>query len=461
MPKRLPSGLNAFEPSDTVRREAQNANIEVLDQFINKGKVHRHTGLEGDAPQIGKDGIESGAIERHHLISGNLSKNIAKYSGVDITGGELQGLPTAPYYYSSSGGYNWWRIPRGTGYPQSITIYVEESVVQGVSFDFIPEPNEDKPFNCIVEIGYDDNQYKEVYNGILDGKDRAPYIRFAEPQLTNTVVITFNGLPSNMDLFFSRFAVYSFHSKGIEEEFLDDIRTWGLIARLQGLMVISPNPIIDNGNSVTLGGHIYVLNPLASASFSIVAGTYQLLDNQFLYAKFEYRNENHFGVYPSVGTAQYNTRPQMYGGADNFLILYRFAGKIYLNPIIKAKLQDKNGVPISLQASGHGDELLNALQTSDLFAGTSATFKADKESIVAGGSDKMAVEVHLTDWQGKDLEDASEQLIVDLNGLQRTVQVSKGKGSLVVSSDEPGEFLLQTVGLDRNAQLKVVVVDGK
>lgn len=461
MPKPLPSGLKTFDASDTVRRIAQNENIEAIDKLFSRDG-HRHTGNDGDAPQIGKDGIASGAIQRHHLNSGRMSQNVAKYKPVEITGGVLSGYPTAPYFVSSSGQYNWWRIPNGLGYPQTLSIHLEDSFagVEGISFEYFFEPTTDKPFNCKVEVLSGDI-FIEVYNEILDGTNHTPFIRIDGIQEEVTMVrITINGLPTNIDMYITRLAVYSRDNKGWEEEALEDRRPWGLPARMHNLLGISSQPIIDNGDSVTLG-IIYLVNPIANAYFAIHAGTYPLVDGAYLYAEFKHYRENVNGQKPVVKKADFNNPPQMLANGDGFLILYRFAGKIYLNPIIKAKLQDKNGVPISLQAAGHGDELLNALQTSDIFTGTSAIFKADKESIVAGGSDKMAVEVHLTDWQGEVLEDASESLIVDLNGLQQTVQVSKGKGSLVVSSDEPGEFQLRTMGLERNAQLKVVVVDGK
>lgn len=365
--RKLPSGLNAFEPSDAVRREAQNANIEVLDKFINNGKVHRHTGKPGDAPQIGNEGISSGSIDRHHLNSGKLSGNIAKYKPVTITGGELRGLPTAPYYISSSKEYNWWRIPKDTGYPQSITIHLEDafSIIEAVSFEFIPAPQTTKPFTCIVEVG-SDNEWKEVFNEILDGVDRSPLLWFAEPKEGSKVRLTLNGLPTDMEMFITRLAVYSQSSRGLEEEPLEDRRPWGLVARMQGLLAISPNPIIDNSNSVTLGGHIYVLNPMADTYFVITAGTFPLLNNEYLYAEFNYYHNNGLSQVPSVGKADYNNLPHLYARRDNFILLYRFGGKIYLHPLLQAKLQTASGAPINLQAADSGDEYQGALQMNNV-----------------------------------------------------------------------------------------------
>lgn len=105
--------------------------------------------------------------------------------------------------------------------------------------------------------------------------------------------------------------------------------------------------------------------------------------------------------------------------------------------------------------------LLRMRYVGEAFTGIAASFKTDKESIIAGGTDTMTVEVVLTDWQGRTLEDEKAEISVDLNGVQQSVSVSKGRASLTVSSDEPGEFKLRTLGLDRNAELKVVVTDGK
>lgn len=363
---KLPTGLKMFEPSDTVRRIAQNENIEAIDKLFRDSTGHRHSGIDGDAPQIGKEGIASGAIDRHHLNSNKLSGNIAKYQPVEITGGVLNGLPTAPYYYSSSGEYNWWEIPSGTGFPQSITIRLDYSYssVDAISFEYIPSPALDKPFNCIVEVQSGDDLI-EVFSEILDGHDYKPFIRFDERHDVSMVRITINGLPTDIDVRITRLAVYSRDSKGWEEEPLEDHRPWGLAARLQGLMAISPQPIVDNGNSVTLG-IIYVVNPIANAYFAIHAGTYPLSDNEYLYAEFKYYNDNRQGQKPFVKKTDFSGTPQMYENRDRFIILYRFSGKIYLHPLLQAKLQTASGAPINLQAADCGDEYQGAIQMNNV-----------------------------------------------------------------------------------------------
>jgi len=117
---------------------------------------------------------------------------------------------------------------------------------------------------------------------------------------------------------------------------------------------------------------------------------------------------------------------------------------------------------ISIEEEQYNNFMLLRMRYVDgAFTGTVAHLKADKESIEANGSDVLTVDLSITDWQGNIQEDFNEEVQLEMNGLQQNISVSKGRASLTISSEEPGEFRLSAFGLDRNAELKVVVTDGK
>ncbi|MBD2867731.1 hypothetical protein [Paenibacillus arenilitoris] len=93
------------------------------------------------------------------------------------------------------------------------------------------------------------------------------------------------------------------------------------------------------------------------------------------------------------------------------------------------------------------------------FAGTSANIEADKPVIAPNGTDVMTVKVRVADWNDKPQGSYSENVIIEVNGLQQSVKAVGGVAELSLSSSEPGEFHLRTVNLDRNAEIKVVVSD--
>ncbi len=181
MPK-LPSGLQTFEPSDTVRRIAQNENIERMDELFHSTNGHRHTGKAGDAPPIGSAGIASGAVTsdklaaaavtgekvagytlcRRQLKSGRLSGNIAKYKPVTVTSGNLSGLPTVPYYQSGLNDNFWGLYTAYHTLPQSMTVALgaEYTDIEGVSFD---KAWSAEPKGFYVEASSDNSTWKNVY----------------------------------------------------------------------------------------------------------------------------------------------------------------------------------------------------------------------------------------------------------------------------------------------------------
>ncbi|WP_334075462.1 MULTISPECIES: hypothetical protein [Paenibacillus] len=460
--KKLPSGLNAFEPSDAVRREAQNANIEVLDRLFNNNEGHRHTGKPGDAPPIGREGIESGALERQHFKNGRISENVAKFKPVTVTDGSIIGLPTAPYYKprADSAEMNCWYLAPSGEYPASLTINLEGFYdIEAIALEITPVT----PLKCKLEISTNQSEWKLVTERTFEGER---FVSLPKPENASYVRITVIE-PAVSVTRITRLAVYSSQTDGVEYEPLEDRRAWGLVARLQGLITISSNPIIDNEVSVTLSGHVWIMNPIANAYLTVYAGTYPLVNNEYLYIDLPYFGDNTQGIYPKVGKPDYNKPLGFYAHRDRLILMYRGGDKqLYLNFPLNTKLQRTGGIPMfSIAGANLLDADMNIEDSmryaDETFTGTMARLKADKDSIAADGSDVLTVDLSITDWQGNIQEDFNEDVQLEMNGIQQAISVSKGKAALTVSSEEPGEFRLSTLGLDRNAGLKVVVTDGK
>ncbi|MCA1294571.1 hypothetical protein LBW89_16220 [Paenibacillus sp. alder61] len=343
--KKLPSGLNAFEPSDTVRREAQNANIEVLDKFINNGKVHRHTGLPGDAPQIGSDGIESGALERHHFKNGRISENVAKFKPVTVTSGVVIGIPTLPYYINKND-MNCWFLSEAHNYPASMTINLSGFYkIDAISFDIIEDPG---PINFKVEIGPHAADWRKVAEGEFTSLKDA-FIPVTEETQCSLVRITIDK-PASDDFVIriSKLAVYSQDAEGNENDPLKDRRTWGLAARLQGLIGITDYPLYDFGDSVALAGHWFIVNPVTNASICIYGGgnrKYPLGNGDYLYIDFKYFTSNEDGgIYPSAGKGGDFLGPLTpYEYPDRLVLMYRSGSKLYFHPLVTANVERKFG----------------------------------------------------------------------------------------------------------------------
>ncbi|MEF2967476.1 hypothetical protein V3851_16740 [Paenibacillus sp. M1] len=104
--------------------------------------------------------------------------------------------------------------------------------------------------------------------------------------------------------------------------------------------------------------------------------------------------------------------------------------------------------------------LLNMRYVDGTFVGFIAEFSADKASILSNGNDIMTLKLNVLDWEGRLQQSFNDQVLVDVNGIEQYVQVTKGTAELTLSSEEPGEFLVRSVGMDKNAVLKVVVTDG-
>lgn len=106
-------------------------------------------------------------------------------------------------------------------------------------------------------------------------------------------------------------------------------------------------------------------------------------------------------------------------------------------------------------------QLLRSRYIDGNFRSNIARIQTDKTSILPDGSDLVTVEVAVLDLQGELQKDFNEELLLELNGMTQQVPAKNGIAIVTISSDEPGVFLLRTVSLDQNAELKVVVTNGQ
>lgn len=106
-------------------------------------------------------------------------------------------------------------------------------------------------------------------------------------------------------------------------------------------------------------------------------------------------------------------------------------------------------------------QLMRSRYIEGEFRSNIARIQADKSSILPDGSDMVTVEVAVLDLHGELQKDFHEELVLELNGMTRQVPAKNGIATVTISSDEPGVFLLRTLDLDQNAELKVVVSNGE
>ncbi|MGG4044387.1 discoidin domain-containing protein [Paenibacillus favisporus] len=224
---KLPSGLQTYEPSDTVRRIAQNENIEATDALFHGTGGHRHTGKAGDAPLIGTEGIAGGAVTgdkiastavtgdkvarytlcRRHLKSGRISRNAAKYKPVTVTAGQLSGLPTVPYF--QSGEHFWALYSAYNKFPQSMTVMLgdEHSDIEGVSFE--KGWNAD-PVSFYIETSSDNTNWRKVYTYSRSVTDEFPrYHPFDQAAAGSYIRLTVTAPDSSGNTIIAGFGVFS------------------------------------------------------------------------------------------------------------------------------------------------------------------------------------------------------------------------------------------------------------
>lgn len=440
MPKPLPSGLKTFEPSDIVRREAQNENIEVIDALFHASDGHQHTGKAGDAPQIGKEGLADGAVTseklanngitsdklaknsviadriasgaviadkiatsavstdkisagavisdklaagsvtnekiaanavnaekiadgavtngklaagsvdgekiaanslvRSHLHSGRLSKNIGKYKRFYVTGGEVLGTPTSPFQEYGASRNVWKLYASYAPLPQTIIIYLDREYLnlEGICFETRADAY---PAEFEVAVSLNGDVWNKVYsyaNNEFESDFQNHF--FDQPVNATHVRITITKASDPLaNVFLSRIGVYAAQDYGWEHEALGDVSTWGLTARLQGLLIIPQGTINDFGGSISLNDKVLIMNPAAGTYFYVQSGSYALPDWGYLYVDIPLPYSHRETVTPQTRIWDHNLeKPRLYDHPDRLVLAQRINGKVYFNSALNTSL---------------------------------------------------------------------------------------------------------------------------
>ncbi|MBM6996814.1 hypothetical protein IM700_014250 [Paenibacillus sp. DXFW5] len=134
-------------------------------------------------------------------------------------------------------------------------------------------------------------------------------------------------------------------------------------------------------------------------------------------------------------------------------------GRVYAVSELAGEVEAPNLIPVSEQQYRSGN-LLFTRYAEGSFTGNFARMEADKTQIQGNGEDTVTVKITVVDWQGQVQKEFNGEVAVELNGIRQSVKAAKGVAEVTISSDEPGAYALKTVDLDRNGDIKVVVVDG-
>ncbi|MNW41262.1 hypothetical protein D3C74_183960 [compost metagenome] len=134
-------------------------------------------------------------------------------------------------------------------------------------------------------------------------------------------------------------------------------------------------------------------------------------------------------------------------------------GRVFALSELAGEVTASDMIPISEELY-QNNRLLYTRYVDGEFKGLFAQMESDKSVIKPDGEEMLTVTITMTDLLGKVQSEFNEELDIELNGMKQTVKPTKGVAEITISSDEPGDFLMKTIGLDRNAELKVVVSDG-
>ncbi|SDE96769.1 hypothetical protein SAMN04488542_10454 [Fontibacillus panacisegetis] len=134
-------------------------------------------------------------------------------------------------------------------------------------------------------------------------------------------------------------------------------------------------------------------------------------------------------------------------------------GRVFALSELAGEVTASDMIPINEELY-QNNRLLYTRYVDGEFKGLFAQMESDKSVIKPDGEEMLTVTITMTDLLGKVQSEFNEELDIELNGMKQTVKPTKGVAEITISSDEPGDFLMKTIGLDRNAELKVVVSDG-
>lgn len=101
--------------------------------------------------------------------------------------------------------------------------------------------------------------------------------------------------------------------------------TWGIVARLQGLIVMPEGSVADNGTgTVTFGSTLIIMNPAAGSWIRVAQGSYTLATFGALVCDLPPTAAERTTVTPTVLAWSDNDR--IYDGKDRFVLAQRAGG---------------------------------------------------------------------------------------------------------------------------------------
>lgn len=288
--------------------------------------------------------IAANSIVRRHLHSGRLSTNIAKYKRIYVTGGEVTGVPTSPYQEYGAGRNGWLLYASYAPLPQSIIIYLEKEYrdLEGICFETRADAY---PAEFEVEISLNGYVWNKVYsytNNELESEFQNHF--FDQPVNATHVRITVTKASDPLaNVFLSRIGVFGASNYGWEHEALGDVSTWGLTARLQGLLIIPQGFVGDhglqNGGMISFSDKILIMNPAAGTYFYVQSGSYNLPDWGYLYVDIPLPYSHRETVTPQIRVWDHNLeKPRLYDHPDRLILAQRINGNVYFNSALNTNL---------------------------------------------------------------------------------------------------------------------------
>ncbi len=136
--------------------------------------------------------------------------------------------------------------------------------------------------------------------------------------------------------------------------------SWGLNARMQGMMVIPEGPVYDRGGgSLEFTGTVIVITPASGSWIRIAPGTYQLGPWGFLYIDLPPTSTARATVTPQLGAWVDADRP--FDHPDRLVLAQRqAAGAIYLNFSVPAPAVNNARSLVTMIGPNLGDVRVNS-----------------------------------------------------------------------------------------------------
>jgi hypothetical protein len=157
---------------------------------------------------------------------------------------------------------------------------------------------------------------------------------------------------------------------------INETSSWGLNARLQGLIIMPEGTITDNGAGVlTLGSSLIVMNPASGSYFRIASGSYTLGSFGYLYVIMPPSSSRGTAITPSVASWTDSDRP--FDNKDMLIIAQRSgSGAIYLNTAVYTNLVNGNASTANTLATAR------TIATSGGATGTATSFNGSSNITV-------------------------------------------------------------------------------